>query len=635
MIDRDSPTRTLLRSTLLLLLSGLAISCLLGWLIYHNNRDNRLDNILQQQEVRLVRAQVLFSREIGDMVHTIRLLHKVPSLSAALASDQTVNRALANELFISFANSVSSLMQVRWIDRKGMEKVRVNVQDGTPVVVPSRQLQNKSNRYYIQQGLKTPEGKVYLSGLDLNIEHGTVEIPYRPTIRVLQKTGPESQLHAGLLVLNYDIGRLLTAIRTLDSELVQLQLVDHNGDWIMHPDAQLEWGQSLQMPGNNMQKMQPELWQQLQKDGTARGSETASGLASYKCTDLVEEFTQNTGFSQGSRLCFIAMTPKQIITRQKWLAAWPGLLTGFVIFMFGCWVLQREQRAGMRLIHLNRELAYDKKQLEESAEYTQTLLKQQHILQNDLVESSKLSALGMMVAGVAHELNTPLGAAIMAASKQRTEHNRLAKSFHSGLTKSALERYLTDSEQGLDLIEENQRRAAELIRSFKRLAIDRAREEVISFSLDQVINDLMKTLHHRLKVAHVKTELKVPDISMSGTPGILSQVVQNLVMNVIHHAFEPELGGKLTISAALIGEQVELRVSDNGKGIAPDLLPTLFDPFVTSKRSHGNTGLGMHFVHQWVTRSLKGSIAVETEPDKGTTFVLTIPQQVQLNLPED
>jgi signal transduction histidine kinase len=223
----------------------------------------------------------------------------------------------------------------------------------------------------------------------------------------------------------------------------------------------------------------------------------------------------------------------------------------------------------------------------------------------------------------------------MAASKQRTEHNRLAKSFHSGLTKSALERYLTDNEQGLDLIEANQRRAAELVRSFKRLAIDRAREEVISFSLDQVINDLMKTLHHRLKVAHVKTELKIPDINMSGTPGILSQVVQNLVMNVIHHAFEPELGGKLTISATLVGEQVELRVSDNGKGIAPDLLPTLFDPFVTSKRSHGNTGLGMHFVHQWVTRSLKGSIAVETEPHKGTTFVLTIPQQVQLNLPED
>lgn len=307
----------------------------------------------------------------------------------------------------------------------------------------------------------------------------------------------------------------------------------------------------------------------------------------------------------------------------------------FIIFLSGCWVLAREQKASIKLIEFNKKLAEDKILLENSAKQTRKLLEQQQILQDNLVESGKLSALGMMVAGVAHELNTPLGAAIMASSTIRKQHNQLTESFHTGLTKNALQNYLESTEVGLDLVESNQKRAAELVRSFKRLAIDRAREEIVPFNLKQVITDLIKTLHHRLKIARIETELNIEDLEMLGTPGIISQVIQNLVMNALTHAFEPELGGKLTISTSCNMDNVELKISDNGKGIAPELVTKIFDPFVTSKRSQGNTGLGMHFVHQWVTRSLNGTISVETELNKGTTFTIKIPKEIKITLPED
>ncbi|MCE0495076.1 sensor histidine kinase [Vibrio salinus] len=626
----------LLNSNSVLLIISLFISGLIGWLIYKNSIDTHLDQVLSEQQKRINQAQVLFIREIGDMKRTIRLLHDDPSLSRSIDKNTPINPELAEELFVSFAHSINSLMQVRWIDIQGQEQVRVNAQEGDVYIVPHEQLQNKINRYYVRRGYQTPEGSVYLSSLDLNIEHGKIEIPYQPTIRITLRTGATEPQRDGLLVLNYNIGYLLRAIRTLNTDEVKLQIIDQDGFWIMHPDDRLEWGSDLNKPQNNVKNISPALWKALQKNKEKRELDLNQGMVSYKCSDLTKDFAQ-TEFNHGSILCFNAVTPKKFVTGLKVKAAIPAILVAIIIFLSGAWVLLRERKASQALINMNQKLETDKQLLKESADYTKNLLEQQHILQNDLVESRKLSALGMMVAGVAHELNTPLGTAIMSSSKLHSEYNKLKASFAEGLTKSALQEYLDSAGHGLDLIEESQRRAAELVRSFKRLAIDRAREESVSFNLNQVIEDLLKTLHHRLKQAQVETRLEVEDIEMSGMPGIISQVIQNLVINTLHHAFTPEMGGVLTVCATLNKEekQVEIRISDNGKGIDPDVLPNLFDPFVTSKRSQGNTGLGMHFVHQWVTNSLQGTISVETVPDSGTTFIIEIPQKIEMNLPED
>ncbi len=627
-------TRYIKNHTLILFILGLIISCLLGWMMYKNNINRYIDNIIHEQQRDIIQSQLIFSHKIGNMRSTIQLLHDDLSLLQALNSAVLLNKSLAQELFVSFIHNFDSLMQVRWLDSEGREQVRVDGRKGEAFIIPEQALQDKRDRYYFTEGINAPEKKVYLSALDLNIENGEVEIPYRPTIRVTLRTNSSDNLKSGLLVLNYDMGMVLNSLREFNNNHIQLQVIDQHGYWIMHPEHRYEWGYDLGNDQNNVQVINPEIWAHFQNNREQTGIEDKIGLLSYQCSDLTEGYA-HTDFSQNAVLCFMSVTPQNIISKQKWITAIPGILVSIIIFLSGGWVLVQERKNGIALIRLNKRLARDKALIEESAEQTRKLLKQQQILQDDLVESRKLSALGMMVAGVAHELNTPLGASIMASSTMRKELNRLVESYDTGLTKEDLQHYLASAELGLDLVENNQQRAAELVRSFKRLAIDRAREEIVPFNLKQVLNDLIKTLHHRLKSARIETDVQIDNIEMLGIPGIISQVIQNLVMNAIHHAFEPDSGGKLTVSATSEQEWVILKVSDNGRGIVPELIPKLFDPFVTSKRSQGNTGLGMHFVHQWVTLSLNGTIAVETEQDKGTTFEIRIPKEIKITLPDD
>jgi len=306
----------------------------------------------------------------------------------------------------------------------------------------------------------------------------------------------------------------------------------------------------------------------------------------------------------------------------------PSLALCATIVLLGIFILKREWNLKMELIRLYRVQERDKKQIEESAAYNRHLLNQQQLLQNDLVESRKLSALGMMVAGVAHELNTPIGTAILAASRLKSDHKRLATAVLQGLSRSDLEQYLVSTQTGLELVDKSQKKAAALIRSFKRLAIDRVREDVVSYRLDVVVGDLLATLSPRFKESQIEYDIQVDPIEMVGRPGSVSHALQNLLVNAIQHAFKKEIGGKISVSAKLCNNEsdVEIRVSDNGKGIAPDVLPNIFDPFVTTNRAEGNTGLGMHFVHQWVTNSLNGSIKVESELLKGTTFIIKLPK---------
>jgi len=253
-------------------------------------------------------------------------------------------------------------------------------------------------------------------------------------------------------------------------------------------------------------------------------------------------------------------------------------------------------------------------------------------VQEDLARADKLSALGLMVAGVAHELNTPLGSAMMALSTARQELKQLEERIQSGLRKSDLATFLANCGEGMELAARAVDRAGALVRRFKQTAIDRTTMERRNFVLAETLVDADHRLHKWDRSLPVSLTLELdPAIEMDSYPGPLGQVVSNLVENALVHGFPDNRAGNLTLRAEAEGEDgVLLTVADTGIGIPAEVLTQIFDPFFTTRRHDGGTGLGLHVVYQIVTELLGGRIEMRSVSNgnagSGTVFTLHLPR---------
>ncbi len=250
------------------------------------------------------------------------------------------------------------------------------------------------------------------------------------------------------------------------------------------------------------------------------------------------------------------------------------------------------------------------------------------IAQNSLIQAETMASLGQLVAGVAHEINTPVGIGLTAATHIAEETDRIQGLFTSGtLRKTDLSAYLARVNEGTRLLVANINRAAELVQSFKQVAVDQSSGDRRSFDLGSYINEILFSLRPRLKRTQVTVSVDCPaDITMDSYPGALSQVLSNLTINAVIHAFGEGGQGTITIRVVRIGEdQVELLFEDTGKGIPADVLPRIFDPFFTTKRGEGGSGLGLHIVFNTMTQVLGGRISVESREGEGTRFLLSLP----------
>jgi two-component system NtrC family sensor kinase len=253
--------------------------------------------------------------------------------------------------------------------------------------------------------------------------------------------------------------------------------------------------------------------------------------------------------------------------------------------------------------------------------------------QESLLQAERLASLGGLVAGVAHEINTPVGIALTSASvlKEATDRMQAAVK-RDGLKKSDVMRYLDTADESARLIMNNAYRAAHLIHSFKQIAVDQTSEARRQFALRDYIEEIVASLRPALKKRPIRLTLECPpEIVLDSYPGAFAQVVTNLVLNCAEHAFDAGAAGDIRIGARLDGETVELQVADNGKGIAPELLDRIFDPFFTTRRGQGGTGLGLNIVYNLVARQFGGAIAVSSKPGHGTVFTLRI---ARVALPE-
>jgi signal transduction histidine kinase len=247
----------------------------------------------------------------------------------------------------------------------------------------------------------------------------------------------------------------------------------------------------------------------------------------------------------------------------------------------------------------------------------------------DLVHNEKLAGLGALVAGIAHELNTPIGNSLMAATtfEMQTEDIGRHMSAEGGITRKEFEHYIENARLSVDILSRNLHRAADIVTNFKQVAVDQTSSQRRSFLLDEVIAGNVLTLQPTIKRTPFIIQQHVPhDLMMESYPGPLGQVVTNLINNAILHGYEGRSEGVIAVSAQLSAQGwVTLNVEDHGVGIARDDLPRIFDPFFTTKMGVGGSGLGLNIVHNIVTEILGGRIDVASEVGGGTRFTLTLP----------
>jgi two-component system NtrC family sensor kinase len=247
---------------------------------------------------------------------------------------------------------------------------------------------------------------------------------------------------------------------------------------------------------------------------------------------------------------------------------------------------------------------------------------------DEIQRSERLAALGALVAGVAHELNTPIGNCVTVASTLHDITAEFAQTSATGITRSALANYVDSTQHASELLTRNLNVAVELIRSFKQVAVDRTRAQRRDFELDAMVAETLLILSPTFKRNHHTLQVDVPTgISMTSYPGQLGQILTNLINNAILHGFVNDTPGIIHISAHKTSpEAVELIVADDGVGIPEGNLRRIFDPFFTTRLGQGGSGLGLNIVYNLMKDVMGGTVQVKSTPGSGTQFILSMPR---------
>ena len=289
------------------------------------------------------------------------------------------------------------------------------------------------------------------------------------------------------------------------------------------------------------------------------------------------------------------------------------------------------KHAEYKLRRMNEDL--EDRVTERTAELNETNQSLQQTLetlkqtQTQLIQSEKMASLGELVAGVAHEINTPIGIGVTAASHLSEIADNLQRAYDAGeMTRDDFEKFVTGQKQAVKIVLNNLRRASDLIKSFKQVAVDQSSQDRRSIRLGEYIDEVLLSLNPQLKKTRHQVTLDCDAaIEIDTYPGAISQIVTNLVMNSLVHAYVDGEKGNIRIAVVNGGDRVLLTYSDDGCGIVPENLSRIFDPFFTTKRGTGGSGLGLNVVYNLVTQTLGGSIRCASEPGYGVRFEIELP----------
>lgn len=279
-------------------------------------------------------------------------------------------------------------------------------------------------------------------------------------------------------------------------------------------------------------------------------------------------------------------------------------------------------------IEQRRQTELDLRQKQKELEETIDNLNQ---AQDRLVQSEKMAALGGLVAGITHEVNTPVGIGVTATSFLAERLSQLDNAYREkSLTPKMLEEFLSEAQQSSALLQSNLSRASELIASFKQIAVDQASEATRTINLCEYLHEIMRSLQPHFKKTQHQIEINCADNIILDCPaGAISQIFTNLLMNSLIHGFENIEQGQIRITITDDSNNIDIRYTDNGKGLNTEQLSKLFHPFFTTKRNQGGSGLGTHITYNLVRQTLGGSIEVNSEPGQGLHYHIWFPKKIK------
>lgn len=401
--------RNVWQSLVILYLPIFFVISFLSYHIYLQILESNYQPYFEAQQNRLDNAMNTFSRELGHIQQLIRLLRYNQQFEQSLPFGQPPDFSSIEKVFTDFSNVSSYISQVRWLDKHGMEKVRVNINGDNIIVVEQKQLQDKSKRGYFQAGMKLRGDDVFISSINPNIENGNVIMPLEKTIRAVMHTAPEDGLQDGVLIINFVLNDMLESLNQGQSN--KLRIIDNKGYWIMHPNASLDFRSYTDYLVRTNTLLQADVIRTILKQQPLHNFIKDNRLISYSVIDLGD----NTAESR-HRLFFIDSSEPDLLNDVEQKVALIVFSPAISILLIVLFLIWRFLHDGRKQYDLFRELAIEKEALSLSNQQLKIAYEQQQQMQDSMVELRKLSSMGMMVAGLAHELNTPLGGASLTLS---------------------------------------------------------------------------------------------------------------------------------------------------------------------------------------------------------------------------
>jgi signal transduction histidine kinase len=285
-------------------------------------------------------------------------------------------------------------------------------------------------------------------------------------------------------------------------------------------------------------------------------------------------------------------------------------------------VVNTQQRKESQL-----KMAKQHRLLEQKNQDLNQVIEQLKATQEELIQKEKMASLGGLVAGIAHEINTPLGICVTGVSHLQEEYKIIKQSVDNNtLTETKLMDFFEDIEDVLAILSTNTKRGASLVNSFKQVAVDQSSNELRDINMQQYIDEILLSLRPALKKTNITIDVECDSaLTTNVNAGAISQIFSNLILNSVNHGFEENDKGLVLIEVYEKNGSIIIRYRDDGRGIDDDAIKLLFEPFYTTKRGEGGSGLGTHLVYNLVTGSLKGKITVKSQVGKGLAYLIKFP----------